>query len=253
MKRGVFACILMFLSGFLSGVESADAKTMEGASIVERGGQLQSAVHYTACPMVVIGVAVGRFHGYDTDNAGYQAEQDERERCLHHMYAQRPPIPDYVVREAEKSENMPNSRYSLKARLMILSRLVEHLDLEEKTATEFFPVYLAYMNNRNKIYHEHRELTREIAKRAEDESVPVAELRRELDRLGTYEDEIEKERKDFLKKAENILDDRQYIKLLIFNDKLKEDLILLIREERSRRRPDDDSDRGPNDRGRPSR
>jgi len=166
------------------------------------------------------------------------------ETRMHEMFAQRPPIPEYIVEEAKKNDDTPGSSHSFKGRLMIMYRLVEHLGLDEKTATKFFPVYLSYINNRNKLYSEHRELTREIWKRAEDESVPVNELRKEVDRLAVYEEKVEQERKDFFKKAEGILNERQYVKLMIFNDKLKEDLILKIREERMRRgrgRPGEDA------------
>ncbi|MCD6308316.1 MAG: hypothetical protein J7M24_04895, partial [Candidatus Latescibacteria bacterium] len=55
--------------------------------------------------------------------------------------------------------------------------------------------------------------------------------RKEVEKLAVYEGKVEQERKDFFRKAEGILNERQYVKLMIFNDKLKEDLILQIREE----------------------
>lgn len=123
-------------------------------------------------------------------------------------------------------------RNGSKSRLMIIYRLVDQLDLDEDTATKFFPIYLTYINSRDKLIKERRELVHRVAEDADDESVSIKELKKNVAKLKEYEKSIEKERETFYDKAEKVLGERQYIKLIVFNDKLKEDLIARFRSER---------------------
>ena len=65
---------------------------------------------------------------------------------------------------------------------------------------------------------------RDIVNDIEDESVSISELKDLVEKLDDIDASISKERNAFLEKAKEILDDRQYVKLVIFNDKLKKDL-----------------------------
>lgn len=125
-----------------------------------------------------------------------------------------------------------NDSHGFKARLMVMYRLVEHLDLNEETATKFFPIYLAYINERDKFMKEHRDLIMQIADGAENNAVSVKELKAKVEEMRGKERKLEAQRNEFFAKAEKILDERQYIKLVVFNDKLKEDLIMQFRSER---------------------
>jgi len=120
----------------------------------------------------------------------------------------------------------------IKAKLLIMYRLVDQLNMNEDTATRFFPVYLAYASKRDSLMKEHGELIRFIAEKADDESVSIRELKGNVEKLKKNEKMLEEERAAFLKKAEKILDERQYIKLVVFDDKLKNDLISQFRMER---------------------
>jgi len=126
-------------------------------------------------------------------------------------------------------------RSGIKAKLLIMYRLVDHLNLNEDTATRFFPVYLTYVSKRDSLLKKRGELIRFIAEKADDESVSIKELENKVDELKKNERTLEEEHAAFLKKAEKILDERQYIKLVVFHDKLKSDLISQFRMERLQR------------------
>ena len=152
-------------------------------------------------------------------NKEYVVDLQER---LKDIYAEAPniypdnpdiPIPPYIPDS--------NGRRGSKSRLMVMYRLVDQLNLDEETATRFFPAYLEYVNSRDKLVKEHRELVHKIAEDADDESVSIKDLRENIAKLRKNETLMNGERNAFLGKSETILDERQYIKLIVFNDKLK--------------------------------
>ncbi len=165
----------------------------------------------------------GRFEGESTD---------ETIRYHQKMYAQAPPVSlpgdDFSMPFPSRFPSDSDSR-GFNARLMIMYRLVEHLDLDEEKAIHFFPIYLTYNKSRDKMMREHRNLIREIVKGAEDEKVPVAKLKNMIADARKKEQELYAHREDFLAKSAKILNDRQYVKLVVFDDKLKEDLIKQFR------------------------
>jgi len=155
---------------------------------------------------------------------------------IDNMYAEVPYGPYMSYDFSDRSFGFsPGRSNGFKARLMVMYRLVDELDLDEDTATQFFPVYLAHINKRDKLMKEHRELTMKIAEDSENEAVTVATLKANVGKLRDFEKTIDSERDTFLAKAEKILEGRQYIKLIVFNDKLKEDLISRYRSSRIHR------------------
>lgn len=111
-----------------------------------------------------------------------------------------------------------------KSRLMIMWNLVDYLDLDEDAAASFFPIFNDHTKKRDEFTKQHRELVTQIVNDIEDESVSISELKDLVQKLDDIDASISKERNTFLEKAKEILDDRQYVKLVIFNDKLKKDL-----------------------------
>lgn len=149
----------------------------------------------------------------------------------HILLVEAPEVPGFKT-PPESFLQYSRGRNNSKSRLMIIYRLVDQLDLDEDTATRFFPIYLTYINSRDKLLTEHRELIHRVAEDADDESVSIKELKKNVAKLKEYEKSIEKERETFYEKAEKVLGERQYIKLIVFNDKLKEDLIARFRSQR---------------------
>ena len=111
-----------------------------------------------------------------------------------------------------------------KSRLMIMWNLVDYLNLDEDTAASFFPIFNEYTQKRDKLTKSHRELVDQIVTEVEKEDITTGELTTLVDELEELAEQNNYERKAFLVKAKKILDDRQYVKLVIFNDKLKKDL-----------------------------
>jgi len=166
-------------------------------------------------------------------NKEYVVDLQERLKDFYaeapNIYSDRPgiPIPPFAPDS--------NGKRRSKSRLMVMYRLVDQLNLDEETATKFFPAYLEYVNSRDKLVKEHRELIHRIAEDADDESVSIKDLRENIAKLRKNETLMNDERDAFLEKSETILDERQCIKLIVFNDKLKEDLFIRFRSERLKR------------------
>ena len=171
------------------------------------------------------------------ENAGETCEWEnylhQHFNNLNNLYVEAPGVQVPPVPQIRSYLQTPiRSKHGFKSRLMVMYRLVDHLNLDEDTATRFFPAYLAHANSRDKLLKEHRELIHEISEDADDESVSVKDLKKKVAKLKIVEKSMNIEREKFLEKSEEILDERQYIKLIVFNDKLKEDLISRFRSER---------------------
>jgi len=122
-----------------------------------------------------------------------------------------------------------SSNRGIKSKLMVMYRLVDELNLDEEVASEFFSVFLRYVTNRDKLAQDHRELIIEISEKADNEDVSVGDLKKLASDLKKHQQRNDKHRTEFMKNAKKILDDRQYIKLLVFEDKLKHDLMSQFR------------------------
>ncbi|MFC1691983.1 hypothetical protein ACFL1R_00585 [Candidatus Latescibacterota bacterium] len=166
-------------------------------------------------------------------------EFDLMEPFPHELYLAEAPRAHIAPKPFTKEFYSSNGNKS-KSRLMVIWRLVDHLDLDEDTGTKFFPIYLEYINTRNKLLGEQKELTESISEGADDESVPIKTLKENVVKLKKVEKSLRDERETLFKKSENILNERQHIKLIVFEDKLKRDLFSRFR---SRRISSDSSER----------
>jgi hypothetical protein len=78
--------------------------------------------------------------------------------------------------------------------------------------------------------HEQMELTRKITDSVDDESAPISQLKTLADRFKAVNRSLWQDREKFYKRSAVILNDRQMIKLLIFEEKMKGDLFRKFRE-----------------------
>ena len=117
---------------------------------------------------------------------------------------------------------------------MIAWRLIKYLALNENQSTKFLPDFIESNKIRIKLINERRKIVHATAKDIDDESVSIKNLQKQLARIEKIDKEIMKEHENFLKKSKEILDERQYIKLKLFEDKLKNDLFQRFRGRRPR-------------------
>ena len=144
--------------------------------------------------------------------------------------------PVSIAQEEKPKAQMPmhndeNSRHN-KMRAMMRWRLVEYLDLDENQSAQIFPIMKEAEETRDKLMKERREIVRKISDDIDNPAVSVKELKKDVDRLEKLNEKMMQARKNFLKKSEKVLEDRQYIKLLIFEDRLKADLFKRYRDKR---------------------
>ncbi|MBN1291975.1 MAG: hypothetical protein JXB48_09060 [Candidatus Latescibacteria bacterium] len=111
-----------------------------------------------------------------------------------------------------------------KSKLMIMWNLVDYLDMDEDTATNFFPIYNKHNEKRDELMKKHWELVNKIIDNVNNQSISVKELNNLINQLDKLNESIQEARESFLDDAKDVLNDRQFIKLVIFNDKLKKDL-----------------------------
>ena len=133
----------------------------------------------------------------------------------------------------DPGEDFQGKKERLPPKLMVMWRLVDYLKLNEETSSKFFPVYLEYINNRDKLLKEQRELIHTISDNVDNESIPIKNLKKDVEKLTQIGKSLNEDRNKFLKKAETILDERQNIKLIVFEDKLKYDLFDRFRSMRT--------------------
>jgi len=131
-------------------------------------------------------------------------------------------------------------------KLMIMWNLVDYLNLDEQTAADFFPLFNDYSQKREKLIETHRALVEQIIDNVEKDSYSISDLKNLVQKLDDADESLHKERNAFLTKAKKILDDRQYIKLVIFDEKLKKDLFNRFSSRRmSMNKPEDSDMRNP--------
>ena len=125
-------------------------------------------------------------------------------------------------------KSFPDER-GFRSRLMLMWRLVDYLNINEKTADAFFPVYMAYLKEHDRLTNEQRTVIKRLIDGIDTDKVPLKTLRGDVERLNKIENELRKSRETFLKKSESILDERQHIKLIIFEERIKEDIFRRLR------------------------
>jgi len=151
-------------------------------------------------------------------------------------------IPVSLSQEKPRESNIPthnvdnSGRVKIQDRVQsfIMMKLVEYLDLDEEQSAKLFPMIRESNKIRGKLIKERMELIHRIGKEIDDESISIKDLRKQIKEIERIDEQLVKGHKDFLNKSEKILDERQYIKLILFDDRLKEDLFQRFRSRNPR-------------------
>lgn len=116
----------------------------------------------------------------------------------------------------------------------LLGRYVYFLKLNSEQEKKFKEIYEKSFEKRGKMFFERMKLVKQVMKDTENNSIPVSELKNILKDIKRLDNEMTKEKEDFFKKSEKILDEKQYIRFVVLEDWIKEDLMRHLREERNR-------------------
>jgi hypothetical protein len=185
--------VLNFVSMF--GGSSSDAQELSGPIITTPGKEIFVNHDYNP-PMPT---------GREIITAG----MDDREKDMHNPM---------------DGMGMDPREHGNKTKFMIMWNLIDYLHLDDDTIAKLFPLLNEETQKREKLMDAHRKLAEQIIAGVDSESVSISELKSLVKKLDDINESLHRERMAFLEKAKKILDDRQYIKLVIFNDKLKKDL-----------------------------
>jgi len=143
-------------------------------------------------------------------------------------------------RPSPPGEGPRGQEHEAQFREWVWTNLRNFLSLDDNTARRFKPVFQEYGAVRGKLMREHNGLIRSIDKDADNPAVPITEMRKRAARLLEVKKSLLFERDKYYQKAKSVLNERQQIKLLIYEDKVKEDIF-----RRLERRPDSDKPAPP--------
>ncbi len=126
-----------------------------------------------------------------------------------------------------------------KTRELFYSNLAKYLKLSETVSPRFKPLFEEYSESRGKLFKESMDLVHTIIGKVEDDSVPIAELKTLSERYKAVNRSLWREREQFLRRASEMLDERQMVKLIVYEEKMKDDLFKKFRDRRGdgRQRP----------------
>ena len=110
-------------------------------------------------------------------------------------------------------------------RNFIAWKLVDYLQLTEDQSTKLFPLYREYTTSRSGFQKKRRELYRKIETAVQDSTISNDDLLGYLKEYRSSEENEVRQRENFFKSARKILDDRQYVKLYTFDDRLLDELM----------------------------
>ena len=110
-------------------------------------------------------------------------------------------------------------------RNFIAWKLVDYLRLTEDQSQKLFPLWSEFTRGRTKLHQERREIFKKIESSVEDTTVSTDNLMNLLNELIASENKEIYQRDEFRKRSRDILDDRQYMKLIIFENRLLEDFL----------------------------
>jgi hypothetical protein len=136
----------------------------------------------------------------------------------------------YLLAQLQNDNDKEHNERREKLHEMIAWRLIKFLDLNEEQSFKFLPIFKESNEKRFQLIDEHRKLVGKIIKDIDDESVPESSLKEQLAKIEQIENEIIKERENYQIKTRKILNERQFIKLRLFEDKLKNDLFQRFRD-----------------------
>lgn len=134
--------------------------------------------------------------------------------------------PRRTERSAEDREKMQE---------MMVWRIVKYLDLNEDQSAKFLPIIKDFFGVNDKIRIEQRQILETLFKTVDDETVPVGDLKNNLARLLELREQEKKGQEAFLERVKGIINDRQFVKIRLFEDKLKHDLFRRFRNMRGER------------------
>ena len=117
----------------------------------------------------------------------------------------------------------PGGQYGERMEMMMIWKLTDHLELTQDQAEKFFPSMRAHQKQVLKIRKEEKELFTPLYKKVKKgEDVSKAEANKLLNKVATYEQKRSKARIDFVKDSGDILNPTQQVKLLIFDEQIKQ-------------------------------
>lgn len=119
-----------------------------------------------------------------------------------------------------------------KMRQWIFGKIRKDLGINDATAKRFEPVFMKYTTKRRALEKRQHALVRQIDKAANETTLPDKQISALSRQYREIEREIASEREQFYKQAEKILNARQMARLVISEDKMKEDLFKRVRKER---------------------
>ena len=137
-----------------------------------------------------------------------------------------------VTSEPQMQMNKDESSRREKMRAMIIWKLIEYLDLNEDQSAQILPILKETSEARDKLVKERREIIRKISEDIDNKGISIKDLKKDAEKLEKLKEEMLKIRKEFIEKSEKYLDERQKIKLKIFEDRLKADLFRRYRDRR---------------------
>lgn len=114
----------------------------------------------------------------------------------------------------------------------LYGKLESYLKIEKDQATRFEPIFMDFTASRGRLMREHTTLLHRIIAESENQSVSVKDLQGLSKRYKDIDRQLWMERETFYKKSAGILTERQMVKLIIYEDKVKEDLFHRMRRDR---------------------
>ena len=117
----------------------------------------------------------------------------------------------------------PGGQYGERMEMMIIWKLTEHLELTEDQAEKFFPNMREHQKQMSDIRKEEKELFTPLYKKIKkSEDISKLEANKLLKEIFNLTQKKSKALNNFVKKSGNILNPTQQIKLLMFEDQMKQ-------------------------------
>ena len=117
----------------------------------------------------------------------------------------------------------PGGQYSERMEMMMVWKLTDHLELTEAQAEKFFPTIRQYRKGVQKIRKEEMTLFKPMGKKAnKGKEIKKSDVDKLLAKINSLEQKKSKARVDFIKKSGKILTPNQQVKLLMFEDHMKQ-------------------------------
>ncbi len=116
-----------------------------------------------------------------------------------------------------------------KIEAMINWKLINYLELDDETSDKLLPLMKEFNEERHSLFLEHRKVVNKLFELSENPDITKDDVKSELKSLEDFHRLMQKSRTNLYNKAKSFLTDRQYIRLLIFEQKLKDDMMRQFR------------------------